>query len=175
MDKLRKTFSKIYDQHIDKIYRFIYVKVSSQQIAEDLCSETFTKGWEAFKKANSSTSISKIDNLSAFLYKIARNLVIDHYREKGRFQTVSAEYSVVADPHADLEEKAFMTSDLDRVRLALSNIKDDYREVIVWHYLDDLRVPEIAEILDKPEGTVRVLLHRALKSLKTSIGERKEA
>lgn len=169
MDNPRKSFSKIYDQHINKIYRFIFIKVSSQEIAQDLCSETFLRGWEAFKKSQNPGNIQKIENPSAFLYKIARNLIIDHYREKGRFQTVSAEYSWIADPKVNLEETSFINSDLDRIRMALADIKDDYREVIVWHYLDDLKVPEIAQILEKPEGTIRVLLHRALTALRTNV------
>ncbi len=89
MDKLKKTFSAIYDKYINKIYRFVFIKVNSQEIAEDLTSETFLRGWEAYKKA-SNPHRQKIDNPSAFLYQIARNLVIDQYREKGRFQTGSA-------------------------------------------------------------------------------------
>lgn len=174
MANLRQKFGTIYDRYINKIYRFVFVKVSSQEIAEDLTSETFLRGWEAFKKA-SNPSERKIDNPSAFLYKIARNLITDHYREKGRFQTVSAEYVQIADPRINLEEKAIIGSDVDKIRAVLAEIKDDYREVIVWHYLDDLKTPEIAKILDKPEGTVRVLLHRALKTLKTALNNEKEA
>lgn len=174
MDKLKKTFSAIYDKYINKIYRFVFIKVSSQEIAEDLTSETFLRGWEAFKKA-SNPNEKEISNPSAFLYQIARNLIADHYREKGQFQTVSAEYAQITDPRINLEEEAIFGSDLDIIKTALAGIKDDYREVIVWHYLDDLRVPEIAKILDKPEGTVRVLLHRALNALKGALNNVKEA
>lgn len=159
----RKTFSKIYDKYINKIYRFIFLKVSSQEIAEDLCSEVFTRGWESLKKGQ------KIENPQAFLYQIARNLVIDHYREKGRYKTVSADYVEMADPRLALEEKAFLNSDVDNIKLALSDINENYREIIVWRYLDELSVPEIAKMLDKSETAVRVTLHRALKSLKTRV------
>ena len=144
-------------------YRFIFLKVSSQEIAEDLCSEVFTRGWESLKKGQ------KIENPQAFLYQIARNLVIDHYREKGRYKTVSADYVEMADPRLALEEKAFLNSDVDNIKLALSDINENYREIIVWRYLDELSVPEIAKMLDKSETAVRVTLHRALKSLKTRV------
>ena len=52
MKNLRKIFSKIYDRYIDKIYRFIFFKVNSQEIAQDLTSETFLKTWESFKNGN---------------------------------------------------------------------------------------------------------------------------
>ena len=73
------------------------------------------------------------------------------------------------DQKQDLEEMSFIQSDLERVKAALVNINDDYREVIVWYYLDELKVPEIAKILNKSEPTVRVLIHRALHALKTEL------
>ena len=163
MANLRKTFSKIYDRYIDRIYRFIFLKVSSQEIAQDLTSETFLRGWESFKNGN------KIENPQAFLYKIARNLVIDHYREKGKARIVSAEYVKIPDPRTNLEEKALLESDLDDIRIALANLKEDYQNVVVWRYLDDLPIPEIAKMLDKSEPAVRVELHRALKALRAKL------
>jgi len=165
MGDLRKTFSKIYDRYVEKIYRFIFLKVNSQEIAEDLCSETFLKGWEAYKQNQD------IENPQAFLYQIARNLVIDFYREKGQAKVISAEYREIIDPRANLEEKALSRSDLDRVRLALKNLKENYQEVIIWHYIDDLSVSEMAKLLDKSEEAIRVTLHRALKALKNELNQ----
>jgi len=163
MGNLRKTFSKIYDRYIDKIYRFIFLKVNSQEIAQDLTSETFLRGWESFKNGN------KIENPQAFLYKIARNLVIDYYREKGRTQVVSAEYVPITDPRPGMEERAMLNSDLEVVRRALANLAENYQNVIIWYYLDDLPIPEIAVMLNKTEEATRVLLSRALKALRSSI------
>ena len=67
------------------------------------------------------------------------------------------------------EENAFLGSDIDTVKQAIGNLKEDYQNVVIWHYLDDLPVPEIAKIMRKPEGTVRVTLHRALKALKSEL------
>jgi len=170
MANYRKEFSKIYDKYINKIYRFIFLKVNSQEIAQDLTSETFLKGWEAFQKANNpGNSIQKIENPQAFLYQIARNLVIDHYREKGKAQLVSVEFSPIIDPRQNLEERANLNSDLEEIKRGLVKIKDEYQDVIIYRYLNELSMPEIAKIMDKSEGTVRVLLHRALKSLKDEV------
>lgn len=168
MANIRKEFSKIFDNCIDRIYRFIYIKVNSEEIAQDLTSETFLKCWESFKASHSQEG-QKIENPQAFLYKIARNLVIDHYREKGRTQVVSAECASIIDPRPSVEEKAIFNSDLERIKAALVGLNEDYQNVIVWHYLDDLPIPEIARMMDKSEDTARVTLHRALKSLKTRI------
>jgi len=164
MENLKKKYSKIYDQYIAKIYRFIFIKVNSQEIAEDLASETFLRGWERLKELD-----GKIDNLPAFLYQIARNLVVDHYREKNHTNLVSADSSQIADPRNDLGEKVAFDSDLRIILATMTGLSDDYREVINLHYLDDLSIKETAQILNRPEGTVRVMIHRALKELREQL------
>jgi len=163
MANKRKEFSKIFNQCINKIYRFIFLKVNSQEVAQDLCSETFLKGWESYKNN------SNIENPSAFLYRIARNLITDYYREKGRTNFVSPEIVPLVDPNPGIEEKIAFNSDLDEIRSALVKLSDNYQNVIIWHYLDDLPIPKVAKMLDKSEQTTRVTLHRALKALRNEI------
>ena len=164
MANLRKIFSKIYDRYIDKIYRFIFLKVNSQEIAQDLTSETFLRGWESFRGNQ-----NKVENPPAFLYKIARNLVTDYYREKGRTQVVSAEYAPIIDPRQNLEEKSLLKSDIDDIRTALASLEEEYQDMIIWRYLDGLAFSEIAQMLGKSEGAVRVKTHRALKKLRNTL------
>ncbi|MFQ6082601.1 MAG: RNA polymerase sigma factor [Candidatus Aminicenantia bacterium] len=166
MESPRKIFSKIYDKHIDKIYRFVFFKVNSQEIAEDLTSETFLRTWKSFKEKN-----QEIKNIQAFLYKTAINLVTDHYRQKGKAQIVSANNPSIADPRQDLEKRARLNSDIDNIRQALSNLKEDYQNVIIWRYLDGFTISEVANLLDRTEEATRVLLHRALKALRNNIKE----
>lgn len=166
MSHFGKEFAKIYDKSVDKIYRFIYLKVNSQEVAEDLASETFIRGWEAFRKAQN------IQNPQAFLYQIARNLITDHYRRQAQATLVSVENVPQERLSANvksLEEIAILTSDVERVKAALAKINNNYREVVVWYYLDEFTVPEIAKILNKSEEAVRVLIHRALKSLREQL------
>ena len=161
MSHLQKKFGEIYDKHIEKIYRFVFLKVSSQEIAEDLCSEVFVRGWESFRQEK-----CDIKNIQAFLYQIARNLVIDHYRQKGQAQLVSTDSLPLIDEGMGLEEKFMLKSEVNEVKAALANINEDYQEVIIWYYLDELSVPEIAKILAKSEEAVRVQIHRALEALR---------
>ena len=72
----------------------------------------------------------------------------------------------MSDPHTDLEKKSIVLSDIEEVRTALIGLKEDYQNIIIWRYLNDLPISEISKIIDKPEGTVRVMLHRALKELR---------
>ena len=164
MDKLEKNFGEIYDNNINQIYRFIYLKVNSQSIAEDLTSETFLKGWERFKNKS-----NKINNPRAFLYQIARNLVVDHYREKGRSQTVSVDSIPIIDTSNNIEEKAELDSEMEMIKCALGNINDEYREIVVLRHIEDFSISEISEALNKSEGAVRVMLHRAINSIKEEI------
>jgi RNA polymerase sigma-70 factor, ECF subfamily len=162
MANQRAEFGKIYDKYIDKIYRFVVIKVSSTEVAQDICSETFIRGWESFQK-------EKIDNAQAFLYRIARNLVIDHYRQKGRTQIVSADSLPILDNRQRIAEKAALSVDLDQIKGKIAGLSDDYQNVIIWHYLDDLPINEVAHLLDRSEDATRVLLHRALEALRKDI------
>lgn len=164
MDKQKKEFSKIYDQFINKIFRFIFLKVNSKELAEDLTSETFLRTWECFKT-------QKIENISAFLYRIARNLIIDHYREKNKMNTVSAEILPIADSRENLEKKAILNSDLENIKKALSQLNEDYQNAIIWYYIDNLSIKEVANLLERSEGATRVLISRAIKVLREKINE----
>jgi RNA polymerase sigma-70 factor (ECF subfamily) len=169
MNNLNEQFGQVYDQYIDKIYRFVYLKVSSQEVAEDITSKVFIKGWEAFKNG---TNESRIKNYGAFLYQIARNAVIDHYRQKGRSKVVSVDDSPeISDSGESPQDKAILSADVDAIRKSIKKLKKEYQDVIIWHYLEDMPIANIAELIDKPAGTVRVMLHRGLKDLKDIVKE----
>lgn len=164
MNSPNEQFSHIYDQYIEKIYRFVYLKVNSQETAEDITSKVFLKGWESYKNQK------EIRNISAFLYQIARNAVIDHYRDKGRTKIVSVDFAPqIVDTRTNLHEKAILNADIESVKSAMRNIKQDYQDVLIWHYLEDMAPEEIAVILNKPVGTVRVMMHRGLESLRNEL------
>jgi RNA polymerase sigma-70 factor (ECF subfamily) len=161
MDNLREQFSQVYDKYIDKIYRFVYLKVDSQEIAEDITSKVFLKGWEAYSRK------FEIRNERAFLYQIARNAVVDYYRERARTKIISSEVlSEMTDPTGSPHEKAILGADAIAVRLAIQKLEKEHQDIIIWHYLDDMPIADIAKILGRPVGTVRVMLHRGLKELK---------
>ena len=164
MDSLNEQFGKIYDQYIDKIYRFVYLKVNSQEVAEDITSKVFIRGFESYS--------NDIKNPGAFLYRIAGNAVIDYYREKGRTKIVSVNDSPeIVDQGENAQNKAILSADISIVRKAIQKLKKEHQDIIIWHYLEDMPVDTIAELLGKPAGTVRVMLHRGLKNLKDVIQE----
>ena len=160
---MSEDFGQIYDQYVIRIYRFIFLKVSSQEIAEDLCSEVFVR---TLKKSQE-TSIA---NMQAFLYRVARHVVADHYRQETKVRIVSLEETEEIGPFSDsLIDEVILHSEMEEVRKALATLHDDYQNLIIWRYLDELSIPEIAQIEGKSEGSVRIGLHRALGSLRSKM------
>ena len=84
---------------------------------------------------------------------------------------ISLADKTLADKSDGPAEKAAMGLEMDMVKKALRQINDDYREVIIWRYLDEMEIKEIAQILDKREGTVRTLLSRALVNLREVLND----
>lgn len=161
--KEAKAFEILYDFYVARIYRFVYFKVSNQQEAEDLVSQIFLKIWQYAVEGKMKSQ----ESFQAFLYKVARNTVIDHYRAgKNKRQDVALEQA------AELAVESSAARDLDaklarrQMETKLRQLKSEYREVIVLRHINDLSIQEIAGIVDKKPGAVRVLLHRALTALK---------
>lgn len=163
----QEQFTEIYNSHVEKIYRFCFLKISSSDDAKDLTSEVFVKFIHYAKKND-----REVENIRAFLYRIARNLVIDYYRVREK-KPLPLEEDLLGEgevPQLASPEKALMeNSDMEGIQDALKKIHDDYADLIIWHYLEDLSIPEISQINGKSDGANRVGLHRALKALREEI------
>jgi RNA polymerase sigma-70 factor, ECF subfamily len=159
-----EAYAKIYDLYITPIYRFIYFKVSSQQDAEDLTSEVFLKMWQYLTETD-----HKIDNLRALLYRTARNIVIDSYRRRAR-RELNADLG--AFENIEDQRQQSLLNEIERglemrnMEQLLRQMKDEYREILILRYIEELSISEIANVLEKTKGSVRVSLHRALKVAK---------
>jgi RNA polymerase sigma-70 factor (ECF subfamily) len=158
-------FAQLYDGYVKNIYRFIFFKVASEQEAEDLSSEVFLKAW------NYLSSDQPVRSVGALLYTIARNRVIDYWRQRkvelNLDEAFLKDKSLEPAAITELEKEADMT----RVYQSLAKLKDEYREVIIMRYVDDLSVGEISEILQKSQNNIRVLLHRSIGALKGLLEE----
>jgi RNA polymerase sigma-70 factor, ECF subfamily len=165
MEEINEYFSQIYDQYVTKIYRFIYLKVSTQETAEDLSSEVFLRVYRHIQGGSSA-----IENPQAFLYHIARNVLADHYRGR-KVTTISIEKTTIEleDIGEKTKDQAEVSLEMDRIRQGLAQLQDDYQNLIIWRYIDELSVPEIAKITGKTEENVRVGVHRALRALQGKV------
>ena len=162
-------FGELYDFYAPRVYRFVRLKVDSQETAQDVTSEAFLRIWQYLQEQR------KIrERFQALLYKIVRNLVIDFYRTKSVREILLEdnleEFAGVGEEETS-DELVIRQEEMGEVRKALIQIHSNYQDVIVWYYLDELTIPEIAEILEKNEGTVRVLIHRAVRSLRKVMAE----
>lgn len=158
-------FINLYKNNLDKVFRFIYFRVDKADLANDLTSQVFLRVWQT----------PSISNPRAFIFKTARNQVIDFYRQKNK---MPVSLDALREQGIDLPQRSFasqieLSFEMENLKKALQRIRPAYSEVIIWHYLDDMSTKEISQILNKSENNVRVLLHRALESLKKEAGEPK--
>lgn len=164
-------FLQLYDQYVTKIYRYIYFRVGSKQVAQDLSSETFLRTWQYLKEKGN------IGNFSAMIYQVCRNLIADYFRKNPNFPITLDDVSEkeLTDPGSDLTEQVGEKLEVAEIKEALKYLKVEYQEVIIWHYIDDFSIKEIAQITEKSEGSVRTSLSRAIKALKNTTSMEKTA
>lgn len=159
MPNYKKKFAKLYDKHLNGIYRFVFLKIGSPETAEDLTSQVFTKAWKKFRTGT-------IENQSAYLYQIARSEIADYYRSQSKFKIISVESASIVDSGPSVEEEQAGKLDVNFLQQVLGRLEDDYQNILIWRYVDGYSIKEIAKIMDKSEGAVRVTIHRALKAAK---------
>lgn len=159
---MSEQFGQIYDQYVERIYRFIVLKVETKEVAEDLCSEVFLRVFGEFQK-------DSIENMQAFLYQVARYTIADYYRQRANMKIVSIEQTEELFEEDSLFEDAVVRAEIEEVRKAICLLRDEYQNLIIWRYIDELSIPEIAKIMGKAEGSVRVGVHRALGALKAQM------
>ncbi|OGE79713.1 MAG: hypothetical protein A2660_03025 [Candidatus Doudnabacteria bacterium RIFCSPHIGHO2_01_FULL_45_18] len=160
-----EAFGLIYEHFSEKIYRFIYFRVSHKEVAEDILSDTFVKAWQKINQINTPQA------LSGWLYQIAKNNIIDYYRIKKDLvpladveETLEDQVSPVDIINLNLQQKKILE--------VLSQLPEDQREVIKYRFFEDLTSEEIAYVLGKTEGAIRVLQHRAILKLKELLKEK---
>lgn len=161
-----EAFGQLYDLYIEKIYRFVYFKVGNKEEAEDLVSEIFLKVWNYLL----SEDRKEIASFSGLVYKIARNCLIDFYRSRS---TKTANLTLEMVENLTIESKDFkkieLGQEVEDLLVYLRKLKQDYQEVLVLRYIEELDISEIAEILGMSRVGVRVTLHRAIKKLKEMV------
>ncbi len=153
-------FGKLYDMHIDRVYRHIYYRVGNQTDAEDLTQQTFLKAWQAIDRYKKTTS-----PFIAWLMTISHNLVVDFYRTRKDKAYIEAE--VLANHSTSSPEQAAEASFREqRLRRAILQLSADEQQVVTLRLMEGFEFTEIASLLKKKEGNIRVILHRALVKLR---------
>jgi RNA polymerase sigma-70 factor (ECF subfamily) len=169
--KDKQAFLTAYDKYAEAIYRFIYFKIGQEEDARDLTSAVFLKCWSYVQEGKLNED-NEYQSLKAFLYKIARNLVIDYYRQSKPNVSLD-EAETIIDDSQDLTQIDTDIS-LDQIRVKLMYLKDEYKTMIIMRYINELSIAEISQITGKSKGNVRIMVMRALKILKNLLEQSDE-
>ena len=157
---MEEEFIKAYEAHASAIFRHCYFRVGDRELAMDLMQETFRKTWDYLAKGK------EIRNIRAFLYRVARNLIVDEYRKRKHFSL------------DQLAEEGFQVSvfreiefgkniDYQHVIKSIEELEPIYREILLLRYVEELSIKEIADIIKETENVVSVRINRGLAKLRS--------
>lgn len=156
----KDAFGDLYERYLDQIYRYAYYRVANPNDAEDLTETIFLKAWNALQKTKQPPK-----NVRAWIYRIAHNTVIDHYRMQK--QTVSlAEVEMLPETAPQPEKQVQSNQESQRLAEAIQKLDHRLQQVVVCRFINGMSHAETAEIMNLSEGHVRVLQHRALKRVR---------
>jgi RNA polymerase sigma-70 factor (ECF subfamily) len=155
-----EAFGRLYDMHVDRVYRHIYYRVGNEADAEDLTQQVFFRAWQAIDRYKKMAS-----PFIAWLMTISHNLVVDFYRTRKDKAYLEAE--ILADDSAPTPERSAEASfEQQRLRRAILQLGGDEQQVVILRFIEGFEFAEIASLLKKKEGNIRVILHRALVKLR---------
>ncbi|HEX3628862.1 MAG TPA: sigma-70 family RNA polymerase sigma factor [Candidatus Dormibacteraeota bacterium] len=156
----------LFERYFDRIYNYVYARLGRVEDAEDLAIDTMTR------------SLTRLDlfhdqgvAFSSWVYRIAHNATIDHYRRQGKVTLVPLENASLPES-ADPSELAMEQLSNDELRQALRELTDEQQQVLILRFFQDLTAVQVAEITGKSVGAVQALQHRALGSLERALKAR---
>jgi len=158
-----EAFGQLYDHYMPMIYRFILLKVTQREEAEDLTHQVFLKAWTSIGSKYSEKGLP----FSSWLYRIARNTVIDHYRRRkptSDLEEGEGREEMISRP--DIERKLDLNQNAREAFAAIQKLKDIEKDIIIMRFVEDLSTKEVAETIGKSEGAVKLAQHRALEKVR---------
>ncbi len=150
----------LFENHYDRIARYIYTRIGDKTEAEDLASEVFLKALESLKSYQ-----DRGVPMQAWLYKIAHNLIIDRFRKASKYKVLPIEEVEIKD-ESDPVSTAEINIEMERVKAAMQNLTEQQREVIQLRFFSELTSQEVSQVLDKSDGAVREMQRAALERLR---------
>lgn len=156
----REAFGEIYKLYVTKIFRYCKFNVNDEFEAQDICQETFVKALKSIKDFDANRNNWSIQ---AFLFTIARNLIIDRSRRK---KTLNIDNQQLLETNEDFYEHIDKKNNINIVRQALSKLEDVERQIIILRYFEEMNTKQVANILGIKDGALRVRLHRTMDKLK---------
>ena len=167
-------FLKAFEEYNDALFRHAFLRISNREKAVDLVHDTYTKVWAYLRGGY------EIENFRPFLYKVLNNLIIDEYRKRKELSldAMLAEEGVDEGSFDDLQESNVealaATIDGRKAFELLEEIGEQYREVLIYRFVDQLGPREISELIEESENVISVRIHRGLKLLRQLIESNEE-
>jgi RNA polymerase sigma-70 factor (ECF subfamily) len=164
----RDALEELYLIHFDRIYSYLHVSVGNRHDAEDLTTQTFLKMLEkigSFKWQSAP--------FSAWLFRIAHNLAMDHFRARRRWQPEEEVPEQPGEEEPSAELVAMQTIGRESMLKLIDRLSPEQQQVLTLKFVFNLPNAEVAAILDKTEGAIKSLQHRALVSLQKQIAGQK--
>ena len=160
-------FAQLYDAYVERVYRYVYFRVTDDMTAEDLTSQVFLKAWENLGRYQQQGGSPFL----AWLYTIARNQVIDHYRTRKETVPLEDAVSIAAEGRA-LDDEVQEAFNMDAMRDALQFLTEEQQQVLILKFIADLPTKTIAKTMDLSEGAIRAVQMRALQTMAKHLDKR---
>jgi RNA polymerase sigma-70 factor (ECF subfamily) len=162
-----EAFGQLYDRYVSTVYRFVYYRVNDRALAEDFTSETFLR---ALRRIGSFTYQGR--DIGAWLVTIARNIVLDHVKSaRNRLEFSTADAVEGREQVQSTEAAVLETLTAERLMSAVDMLGAEQRECVVLRFIQGLSLSETAAAMDKNDGAVKALQHRAVRKLGELLGD----
>jgi RNA polymerase sigma factor (sigma-70 family) len=159
-------FDEVYREHADAVFRFCVSQVRDPTVAEDVTGDVFASAFTAYQRVR-----PEPDGVRPWLFRIARNAVIDQYRREGRRRSLLARIGRDRHYPASVEDSAEQRSDLRSVCAAIDRLRERDRQLVGLRVAAGLSYAEVAAVLGMREGTAKMATHRALERVRTHLRE----
>jgi RNA polymerase sigma-70 factor (ECF subfamily) len=156
-----QALADLYDRYAPRIYAYLYRRLGDAALAEDLTGEVFLRVLQAIRAGRAWRT-----SFRAWLYRIAHNLVVDHYRRRAPAPPVPVDEDLLADEHADPAGTVGDALEYERIRVALDQLTLEQQQVLALRFGQGLKTRQVAQIIGKTPGAVEGLQRRALASLR---------
>jgi RNA polymerase sigma-70 factor (ECF subfamily) len=161
-----EAFGVLYEKYLDQIYNYIYYRTSSGKEAEDICSRVFLRALNHIEKYE-----DRGYPFSAWLYRIAHNLVVNWYRDSQRSDEISLlDHYPPPSVDGSVEEKIEQKDEREELLKVIRDLPEDRKELLILKHVEGLTNSEIGQIMDRTEGAIKALYHRTLESLRDDYG-----
>lgn len=155
--KMEQDFLAAYDAYADDIFRYLFYRLPDRDTARDFTQETFTRTWKSLAEGK------RMENIRAFLYRVAKNLTVDFYRKK-KDESLEEALGPAGDISNEISEADFLEH--ETVRLFLNSLEEKHRDAVTMRFIGELSIREIAEATNVSETLVSVRIHRGLRKLR---------